>query len=175
MRAVHAWGPHQGFPCSLLPGFLSNREPQPRSCFESGMFSREFCLIRMTFFVIWNFCREFLIRVSPSHSYNAVRTRMDEWMKFLKKCVYHAVIMLCFWCLVTGLMIQPQAQEYSRLFQLSLLKTAGGIYVWCDYGWWSFILGYNVSCSVKVMSSIIKLLMKLSDLRDSRLQVFVFS
>ena len=58
---------------------------------------------------------------------------MDEWMKFLKKCVYHAVIMLCFWCLVTGLMIQPQAQEYSRLFQLSLLKIAGGIYMCIVY------------------------------------------
>ena len=29
MRASHVGGPHQGFPCSLLPGFLSNREPQP--------------------------------------------------------------------------------------------------------------------------------------------------
>ena len=25
---AYAGGPHQGFPCSLLPGFLSNREPQ---------------------------------------------------------------------------------------------------------------------------------------------------
>jgi len=28
MRAGRAGGPRQGFPCSLLPGFLSNRGPQ---------------------------------------------------------------------------------------------------------------------------------------------------
>ena len=36
MRAGHAGGPHQGFPCLLLPGFLSNREPQPSIVFRTG-------------------------------------------------------------------------------------------------------------------------------------------
>jgi hypothetical protein len=54
---------------------------------------------------------------------------MDE--VFEEMCTLHAVIMLCFWRWVTCLMIQPQAPDYSRPFQLSLLMTAGGIYM-CD-------------------------------------------
>jgi hypothetical protein len=46
---------------------------------------------------------------------------MDE--VFEEMCTLHAVIMLCFWRWVTCLMIQPQAPDYSRPFQLSLLKT----------------------------------------------------
>jgi len=34
---------------------------------------------------------------------------MDEWPGgFEGMCTLHAVIMLCFWCWVTSLMIQPQ-------------------------------------------------------------------
>ena len=47
---------------------------------------------------------------------------------FEEMCTLHAVIMLCFWRWVTCLMIQPQAPEYSRPFQLILLNTDGGIY-----------------------------------------------
>ena len=46
---------------------------------------------------------------------------MDE--VFEEMCTLHAVIMLCFWRWVTCLMIQPQAPECSKPFQLSLLKT----------------------------------------------------
>jgi hypothetical protein len=50
---------------------------------------------------------------------------------FDEMCTLLAVIMFCFWRWVTSLMIQPQVPEYSRPFQLSLFRTAGGKHT-CD-------------------------------------------
>ena len=88
MNAAHGGGLHQDFPCSLLPGTLSSWGPP-----QSLVFRTE---------DVWRRCNqfietaEFLIRVSPSHSYNAGRA--DGWVgDFEEMCTLHAVIMLSFW------------------------------------------------------------------------------
>jgi hypothetical protein len=73
MIDAHGGGPHQGFPCSLLPGTLSSQGPPPSLVFRTEDVWRgcnQFRVIETT---------EFLIRVSPSHSYNAGRAGLG-WM-----------------------------------------------------------------------------------------------
>jgi hypothetical protein len=71
MIAAHGGGPRQGFPCSLVPGTLSSRGPLP-----SLVFRTEDVWLRYNQFIE---TEEFLIRVSPSHSYNADRAGLG-WM-----------------------------------------------------------------------------------------------
>jgi hypothetical protein len=63
MNAAHGGGPHQGFPCSLLPGTLSSRGDPLSLVFRTEGVCRRYNQFIET--------SEFLIRVSPSHSYNA--------------------------------------------------------------------------------------------------------
>jgi len=65
VTAAHGGGPHQGFSCSLLPGTLSSRGPPPSLVFRTEDVCR-----RCNQFIE---TAEFLIRFSPSHSYNAGR------------------------------------------------------------------------------------------------------
>ena len=71
MTAAHVGDPGQGFPCSLLPGTLSSRGPLP-----SLVFRTEDVWLRCNQFIE---TAEFLIRVSPFHSYNAGRAGLG-WM-----------------------------------------------------------------------------------------------
>ena len=45
-------GPHQGFPCSLLPGFLSNRQPPLSLVFRTEDFQLRFSLNQYDVFVV---------------------------------------------------------------------------------------------------------------------------
>ncbi len=96
IRAAGVGGPRQGFLCSLLPGFLWNRGPQPRSCFEPGTFSWDFRLIRMTFFCHSKRLSEFSIRVSPSHPYTAGRAGLG-WVNGYNSDVCVTNILSLFW------------------------------------------------------------------------------
>jgi hypothetical protein len=82
MNAAHGVGPHQGFPCSLLPGTLSSWGPPLSLVFRTEG--------------VWRRCNqfietaEFLIRVSPSHSYNAGRAGIGWMSGWFLKNVYAA-------------------------------------------------------------------------------------
>jgi len=83
-RGARRWsrGPRQGFPCSLLPGFLSNRGP--RSCFAPRTFSRDF---RLTIITFLSYETEVGV-LNQGFPFSLLqcrqgRTRMDEWVNVM--------------------------------------------------------------------------------------------
>jgi hypothetical protein len=92
MIAAHGGGHGQGFPCSLLPGALSS---------VCWLFIVTGSLLSLVFRTedVWQRCNqfietaEFLIRVSPSHSYNADSAGLG-WMGGCK-CTLPSGVVLC--------------------------------------------------------------------------------
>jgi hypothetical protein len=88
----------KGFPCSSLPDTLSIRGPPQSLVFRTEEVWRRGNQLVETAEFHQSTVSKFLIRVSPSHSYNVGRAGLG-WMSvggFEEMCALYAVIMFCF-------------------------------------------------------------------------------